>query len=310
MKKLLVASLLVTSALAHANDIQLSRGIKSDLRDKIERDMNILDNFKFSSNTEARTLAIMGVSTLNAQTAGDWLNTRVNYVIEENALSTLKLLLKKTIQVEREGVSFPNAGILPYSLDPQNNASTLFDAKNNEDGVVVMSNIGSGLYMAGKNDGKVYALKVSRGLLKKATKVVVESPRAGIIQIGEGLFMKEITVNNDNPNSIANSINRLGTFFHEAKHSDGNGSSLGFAHSKCPTGHDLAGAYACDENENGPYSIGAAMTKEMLKSCDDTCTPREKEILKVIILDSESRVMHTTRRGSPATDWDSTPEKL
>ncbi|MBC7428983.1 MAG: hypothetical protein H7336_10250 [Bacteriovorax sp.] len=308
MKKVIIASLIVTSTLANANDIQLSRGIKSDLRAKIERDMDALDNLKFKPTAEVGSLKVMGLETLNAQTASKWLNERVNYVIEENALSVLKLLIKKTIQVEREGVSFPNAGVLPYSLDPKNKASTLFNAAG--EGVVVMSNIGSGLYMAGKNENKVYALKVSRGLLKKATKVVIESPRAGIIQIGEGLFMKEITINNENPASIANSINRLGTFFHEAKHSDGNGSSLGFAHSLCPAGHDYAGAYACDESVNGPYTVGAIMMKEMLKSCNDTCTPKEKEILKIVILDSESRIMLTTRRGTPAEDWDSTPESL
>jgi hypothetical protein len=307
MKKLILASLFVTSTLTQANDIQLSRGIKSNLRDKIERDINALDNLKFRPTTDEGTLKLMGISTLNAQTASDWLEKRVNYIIEENALSIYKLLIKRVIQVERDAVTFPNAGVLPYSLDPKNKATNIFAS---EEGVVVMSNIGTGLYMAGKNENKVYALKVSRGLLKKATKVVVESPRAGIIQIGEGLFMKEITVNNTDPDSIANSINRLGTFFHEAKHSDGNGLSLGFAHSPCPKGHDLEGAYACDENLNGPYTVGAAMTKEMLKSCEDTCTEKEKETLKIIILDYQTRILHKTNKGTPAVEWDSTPESL
>ena len=308
MKKILLASLLVTASMAHANDIQLSHGIKSDLRAKLVRDMDILDNLKFKSEPEVGSLKIMGLSTINAQTATKWLNDRVNYVIEENAITPLKLLIKKIIQVEREGVTFPNAGVVPYSIDPKNKAPLLMNAEG--EGFVVMSNIGAALYMAGKKDNRVYAMKVSRGLLKKATKVVIESPRAGIIQIGEGLFKKELSVNTANPSSIANSINRLGTFFHEAKHSDGNGTSLSFAHSPCPAGHDYAGISACDENENGPYTVGAVMMKEMLKSCEDTCTPREKEVLKVIILDSESRIMHTTRKGSPATNWDSTPESL
>lgn len=308
MKKIMMATVLATAALsAHANNITLSKGIKNHLRDKIERDMNVLDNLNFKSNADEGTLKLMEMTALNSTTAADWLEKRVNYVIEENALSVLKLLIKKTIYVERERVTFPNDGVVPYSLDPKNKASSLF---NEEEGVVVMSNIGAGLYMAGKSDNKVYGMKISRGLLKKGIKVAVESPRAGIIQIGEGLFMKEITVNNDNPNSIANSINRLGTFFHEARHSDGNGSSLSFAHSPCPANHDMAGAYACDEGLNGPYTVGATMTKEMLKSCEDTCTPREKEILKIIILDSQNRIMHTTRKGTPAEVWDAKPESL
>jgi hypothetical protein len=306
MKKLILASFLATAAIAQANDITLSRGIKNHLRDKIERDMNVLENLKFKTSPEEGTLKLMGVSELNAQTATNWLSERVNYVIEENALSVLKLLIKKSVYVERQGVDFPNNDVLPYSMDPKNKAS-LF---NEEEGVVVMSNIGAGLYMAGKNESKVYGMKISRGLLKKGIRVSVESPRSGIIQIGEGLFMKEITVNNDKPESVANSINRLATFFHEARHSDGNGSSLAFAHSPCPAGHDMAGTYACDEGLNGPYTIGAVMTKEMLKSCDETCTEREKEILKIIILDSQNRIMKTTRKGTPAVEWDATPESL
>ncbi len=304
MKKLILASLLATGALtAEANDIVLSKSIKSGLRTKIERDLKLLSAFKFKGDTSAETLKLMGVSSLNAATAEDWLGDRVNYVIEENALSPLKLLLKKAIFVEREGVTFPNANILPHALSTGH-------ITEEEEGMVVMSNIGAGLYMAGKAESKVYGLKVSRGLLKSGLKVVVESPRAGIIQIGEGLFAREITVNNDRPDALSNSINRLGTFFHEARHSDGNGKSLGFAHIKCPAGHELEGMYACDENLNGPYTVGAAMTAEMLKSCNESCTEREKEILKVIILDSHSRVIKTTKTGQPSTDWDPTPEGL
>lgn len=309
MKKILIASLLATAAVANASDITLSKGIKNQLRDKIERDMNVLDNFKFNSTADEGTLKLMDMTSLNATTASSWLEKRVKYVIEENALSVLKLLIKKTVYVEREGVNFPNADILPYTLDPKNKAPSLYSAEEGE-GVVVMSNIGAGLYMGGKNENKVYGMKISRGLLKKGIKVAVESPRAGIIQIGEGLFMKEITVNNDNPDSIANSINRLGTFFHEARHSDGNGSSLSFAHSPCPTGHDYAGAYACDEGLNGPYTVGAVMVKEMLKGCADSCSEKEKQILKIIVLDSQNRIMHTTRKGTPAVEWDARPESL
>lgn len=305
MKKIILASLLATSTMVNASDITLSKSIKSELRGKIENDLNVLNNLKFSSDTSNETLKLMGLGTLNSQTASDWLGERVNYVIEENALSLLKLLVKKVIFVERNYVTFPNANVLPYSLDPKNKAM-------NEEGggVTVMSNIGAGLYLGGKQESMLYGMKISRGLLKKPIKVVVESPRAGIIQIGEGLFVSQLTVNNQNQNALANSINRLGTFFHEARHSDGNGESLAFAHSPCPTGHDLAGAYACDENLNGPYTVGAAMTTEMLKSCGDACSERDKEILKLIILDSQNRVMKTTHTGQPAVNWDPTPESL
>lgn len=304
MKKIILASLLATSAVsAHASDILLSKSIKSGLRTKIERDLSLLSAFKFKGDTSEQTLKLMGLNSLNAVSAEDWLEERVNYVIEENALSPLKLLLKKSIFIEREGVLFPNPNSVPHALATGHLAAE-------EEGMVVMSNIGAGLYMAGKAEKKVYGMKISRGLLKPGLKVAVESPRTGIIQIGEGLFAREATINNNNQDALANSINRLGTFFHEARHSDGNASSLGFAHTKCPAGHDMEGAYACDENLNGPYTIGAVMTAEMLKSCNDSCSEREKEILKIIILDSQSRVMKTTKTGAATTNWDATPESL
>lgn len=308
MKKLILASLLATTTLAQANDIVLSEKIKNGLMKKIERDMSILDNLKFQE-ANPRTLEVMGLTALNTNTASKWLNDRVNYVIEENALSIFKLLVKRAIYVEQDSVAYPNGNVLPYSQNPANQfLAKDFVAK--EEGMVVMSNMGAALYMGGKSEKKLYGMKVSRGLLKKQIKVTIDSPRAGVIQVGEGLFDPRLTVNPENEKSMANSLNRLATFFHEARHSDGNGVSLAFAHSKCMAGHDMEGQYACDENLNGPYTVGAVMMTEMIKSCDETCSPRDVEVLKAIALDSASRIIHTTRKGVPATDWDAAPESL
>lgn len=303
MKNLLLASLLATTSLAQANDIVLSEKIKNGLMKKIERDMTVLDNMKYKE-ANPRTLEVMGLPALNTASASKWLNDRVNYVIEENALTVFKLLVKRVIYVEQDGVSYPNANVLPYSQDIGN------QFVNKEEGITVMSNMGAALYMGGKTEKKLYGMKVSRGLLKKQIKVTIDSPRAGVIQVGEGLFDPRLTVNNENPTALANSLNRLATFFHEARHSDGNGVSLAFAHSKCPAGHDMEGLYACDENLNGPYTVGAVMMTEMIKSCDGNCSEREKEVLKAIALDSAGRIMHTTHKGTQATDWDAAPESL
>jgi hypothetical protein len=321
MKKLILAiTIASTTTMAIAGvDITISQKVKSDLRSKLEKDMSILNTFKFKP-AEADTLKLMGVETLDSQSASKWLGDRVNYVIEENALTVFKLLVKRVIYVERDGVNYPNQYVLPFPMDPKNKNTSISPtapvvAKNDDEdddggAHVVMSNIGAALYMGGKQGHQVYGMKISRGLLRKSIKVEIESPRAGIIQIGEGLFMKSLTVNNQNPDALANTINRLATFFHEARHSDGNGSSLSFAHTVCPPGHDFAGEAACDESLNGAYTVGAVMTKEMLKSCDDNCSERDKEVLKLIELDSYNRVLKTTLKGTPATEWDPTPESL
>lgn len=299
MKKLVLASLLAASTLTHASDIIVSKGVKSNLRDKMEKDLTVLENLKFKGDASASDLKILGLNTLTTDSAKNWLEQRVNYVIEEDAFTIVKLLLKKVIQVERDNVTFPNQDKVPYALG-------LDESK----GVTVMSNIGAGLYMGGKQERKVYSMKISRGLLKKSIKAVVESPRVGIIQVGEGLFMKQFSINERNEDALANSLNRLGTFFHEARHSDGNGVSLGFTHSKCPAGHNLEGEFACDDNLNGPYTVGAIMTAEMIKACGDQCSEAEKEGLRMQVLDSYSRVVKVNAKGVPSTNWDATPESL
>jgi hypothetical protein len=304
MKKIVISALLFTTmSISQASDITMSKGIKSKLRAKIEKDLNVLNNFKFKP-VSTNILELMGMSSLDSNSTNKWLEQRVNYIIEENALSFLRLKLKKTISVERENVDFPNASLVPYSI------TSSFGTSDSDEGMVVMSNIGAAIYMGGKRERTIYNIKISRGLLRKSTKVAVESPRVGVIQIGEGLFSRDLTINNQNPDSIANSINRLSTFFHEARHSDGNGLSLGFAHATCPTGHEFAGLRACDENLNGPYMIEATLMEEMLKANEEVLTEREKETLKMVILNSYSRVMKTTNKNEPSTNWDPTPESL
>lgn len=305
MKKIMAATLLLAATTVTASDITLSRTIKSDLRKKIERDIGVIENFKFGATATAETLKVMGLTTLNAETATSWLNKRVSYVISENALSTYSLLVKRIIFVDQQNVDYPNANIIPYAIDKSVNLISASD-----EGFTVMSNIGTALYYGGKSERQIYGMKISRGLLKKAEKVAVTSPRTGIIQIGEGLFAPELTVNPKDESALSNSIFRLGTFFHEARHSDGNGKSLGFFHSLCPAGHDYAGQPACDENLNGPYTVGTLMMAEMAKACDEGCSEKDKQTLKLMVIDSANRVQAENRRGVKSTVWDDRPESL
>ena len=313
MKKFICASLILasTSTFAVTSDIVLSKAIPSGLRNKIEQDLSVLDNFKFSSSISARTLEIMGLTTLNSQTASEWLNERVNYVVSEKALSLFNLLINRNVSIERTNVDFPNQNVIPYSSDFTSEILTgESNTKATEAAITVMSNIGSALYMGGKKQRQIFDMKISRGFLRSSEKVSVISPRAGIIQIGEGLFAPELTINKESPDAMVNSIFRLATFFHEARHSDGNGKSLSFAHAICPKGHAYENEAACDESLNGSYTVGAQMLTELAKGCGDNCSVGEKEILKVLILDDASRILKITHKGEAATDWDAAPESL
>ncbi len=311
-----IAGLLILSNIAFANtDIILSKKIKPELKELINHDLNVLDSFPFQSEVSDKSLSILGLTQLNSRTASDWLNQRVNYVIEEKAFSLFNLLVKRVIYKADSNIQFPNADELPYALEDK--AGSIFNQNldhqgaNEEKGMVVMSNIGAALYLGGKKEESVYGIKISRGLLKKAHKVELRSPRAGVIQIGEGLFANELAINPTNKKAFSNSIFRLATFFHEARHSDGNGRSLGFLHATCPLDHDYAGAPACDENLNGPYTVGKIMVEEMSKACEDSkCSLQEKEILKLLVLDNASRVLKKDRFNRPLRHWDDAPESL
>jgi hypothetical protein len=171
-----------------------------------------------------------------------------------------------------------------------------------------MSNLGAGLYLMAKQRQILLAMRRSDGKI-----IPVTSPRVGLVQIGEGLFFKKFQVNPEVPGAPANSVSRLSTIFHEARHSDGHGESLSFGHAYCPSGHAYEGYPACDRNLNGPYTIGAQMLKTLTQGCGD-CSIKEKTILKAIEADSRSRVLKAYRdsKGNlkAATLWSDRPERI
>lgn len=268
----------------------MSHSLNKQLRKQITKDLTALNLLSLQNDA--------------SPALEEWLFERVKYIVDEKAFSLFRLpLLNKTVTIEREDVDYPH--IVPQNIPFGNDtAGEISNEENSQDesAVTVMTNLGAALYLQGKKERVLYRMKIPTSFLKSVT-VSLTSPRAGIIQVGAGLFDRRFTINNQNPDSIANSINRLGVFFHEARHSDGQGASLAFTHVRCPRGHDLEGMYACDLNSNGPYSIGAKIVKDLIKACGDECTQREKEILLLTALDSQNRVVGQQQ-------WIETPEFL
>lgn len=118
------------------------------------------------------------------------------------------------------------------------------------------------------------------------------SPRSGLIRVGTAFFSPERSPSLD-PDSTANSVSRLAAIFHEGRHSDGNGESLGFPHIACPDGHPLAERKACDGSQNGAYAVDAEVTRLFLAQCI-RCTTSEKDVLRAQIADAYSRVIQVS----------------
>lgn len=286
-----------------AQEFTYSENISNTQMKAIDRDLSVLKNLKFKEPS-ARTLEIMKMEKLDSGSATKWLNDRVSYIIAEKDASLSRILSGLAIYTEKDFQLYPNA-----STNPLNDLNELMGTTEKSNAVTIMANIGAGVYMLGKQQQRLYGLKISRGFLKKQRRVPVTSPRVGIIQIGEGLFMRQFAINRNDDNAVSNSLSRLSTFFHEARHSDGNGTSLGFAHAICPDNHPMAGSAACDTNLNGPYTVGALMTAELAKSCD-SCSVSEVEELKIRALDEMSRVLPVDKNGNKSKVLDDSPEAV
>jgi hypothetical protein len=207
-------------------------------------------------------LKMTGLETGDGPSMHNWLLNRVQYVVGQDYKLESNLVF-------RTDYTFPQVG--PISRPEFFNS------------MVVMSNIGAALYLVGKQQKTLLGLKFD------GQEVFAKSPRVGILQVGEGLFYKNKTA------SPAHSISRLGTLFHEARHSDGKGQGVAFKHVVCPPGHNLAGSLACDKAPNGPYTVGAMSQRYMLKNCKK-CTAKEKARIRASIVDSFGRVNVEIRR--------------
>jgi hypothetical protein len=238
-----------------------------------------------------------------------WLSARVRYVVAENfkpsLLNIRPYIFKKFAfpKTEMPDLEFPpdaqDIPLIDPNQLPEGTPETAEEPQ--KQGKVVMANLGSALYLGGKMADMLLGVKL-RGI----GRVPVTSPRAGIIQIGEGLFDDGLFGEEIAKDSPIRRTFRMSTFFHEARHSDGNGKSLGFMHALCPRGHDYENTNACDRSVNGPYTVGALMDEHIAKACTD-CSEVERETIRLFGLESRSRII-PSKDGSAPGFWNAAPE--
>lgn len=289
------------------DSLVFSSAVPKKHKQQILNDLEVLKNLDFSNNEkDLQTLKMMGLETLDAESLEEWLSERMKFIVTDKAFKFFKISLNKKIKTEREDVDYPNPQ-LPSVLKSQ---SEFENTEEDGESYTVMTNIGAAIYLDGKKERRIYRMNLSTGLFRSET-ITIDSPRVGIIQIGEGLFDRRFNINNSNPSAVSNGLHRLGVFFHEARHSDGHGESLAFVHTICPKGHDYEGLAACDSTPNGAYGVSAGVVKELLNTCnDELCTEREREILRLTILDSENRILNKSYKHLPSQNFNPNPESL
>ncbi len=240
-------------------------------------DISRLNGSKFpDSPQQTETARLMGLAHFNGTELLNWAHDRVQQVVGESFPSE-----SHAATATKADWVYPNGNLLPF-IEPSSRTAN--------SGQIAMSNIGAGIYLRGKRESTLYSVELSF-----LHHLRITSPRAGILQIGDGLFAARYSPNIERDDAISNSVHRLATLFHEARHSDGNGQSLSFFHAVCSAG-PYQGIAACDRNLNGPYTIQARTTQAMAELCksESHCTDAELESLRLEYLDAYSRVISTT----------------
>jgi hypothetical protein len=278
---------------SYAREIQISSQVPVQQVELLQYDLN--QHFSFvQSNAPLEKLIGEPVTSAGLE---KWLSDRMGYILEDSpAVNDNLSILNTNYQYENPDVT-PDIGDTfnlltleqPVARQPAAQAEDRPELAESG-GTVVASNVGTAIYVAGKQR------KILVGyMFKSATNasiLPITTPRMGLMMIGEGLFT--IRINEKNPKSHADTVLRTSTLLHEARHSDGNGKSLGFAHALCPEGHPYFGqGYACDRNSNGPYNIEAEYLRQAHDDCvkNQSCTPEEAEGLALFADDAKSRII-------------------
>ena len=287
---------------------QMDPLIPGDQKKVMLDDYSYLDQLQIlDEGQDIQTRVLLETSKISSSQLKQWLAGRMKVVISE------KTDIEKSVRIVSRAAFYQNGGLMPDIDAPVPTPTPKPTPANSSSSpvrkpMVVMSNMGTGIYMYGKQNAKLLGLQTSDGKV-----LAIRTPRDGLVQIGEGLFHERLRVSPERVDLPANRLARLSTYFHEARHSDGNGKSLGFAHAMCPVGHAYQGYYACEKNLNGPYTVGAMVLKKLTEACAD-CSAKEKTTLQMIQADSLSRVLKTYRNKNGVTEnakvWNPAPEKV
>jgi hypothetical protein len=242
--------------------VTFDASVPEDQAQMIREDLDRFQRLSFSSQEDAE---LFGLSTLNNQTMSAWLSERVKVIV---------------------GESYDYASLAKgesYDYSPRVFARSSPQEAEFSKMTTIMSNTGAYVYLKGKEADALFTLPIN------GVSIPIRTPRVGIIRIGPGLFTVN-RIKSSDLNSLANVLVRMGTLFHEARHSDGNGKTAGFPHASCTINNQVSSA--CEMNLNGPYMLEAKFLKLAQSICkSNSCTVEELEGLKYFQADSASRLI-------------------
>lgn len=269
------------SLYADGVSFHISRAVDSNLRSFLHHDFKTLERFNVSKdNPYAEKLAeLLDVPRIDRRFLNNWASERINYIIDLREEKKLGIYLSEN------------------SFNPErpidNGAFFLYDREDIFEEGRGMSNLGTSLYHRGVAANLIPVLPFERRpfllFFSRKQDILISSPAVGVIQLGNALFDPRFALRPFDPKSEANTLARLSSFFHEARHSDRESDPPGFLHSRCPWGHDFEGQFNCDDREDGAYGIQALILGIFKKDCK-SCSVGDLERLEVRRLDRLNRI--------------------
>jgi len=268
--------------------VQLHKTMPEADRALLRGDLEFLEQNQFLT-LDAQLTENLGLSAqpFSGKAMLDWLSERFKIVVGADFAVDSNLSAESL-----NGVTPQTLGrVAPWSVMD-------LDPSGKEEGATMMVNYGAQLYLWGrKYSALVYADLGGR-------KLKIYSPRVGLI-LSDSLFSSGFYHEEGYAKELRGfRMGRIACYFHEARHSDGNGENIGFRHAECPAGHSYAGKNQCDTATNGPFGIEASMLRTFIKNCDE-CSAVERQRLRLLESDARDRLL-----GGNLKKKDPRPEAL
>lgn len=265
--------------------LTVNSAMSPEMQSTLINDLHAIQTLSEVSDNESEITSMMSLDNSNGPSLLQWIEDRVSYV--SGPVSNNEM---------QDGARFFSIISNRINLEPLSAVKVS----------TIAANLGSALYISAKKSG----VRAQYDFSKSKT-IDIRSPRVGLIILFEPYFdYKTFGINTSKEDAFSNSMARMSTLVHEARHSDGNNDSLGFPHVVCPGSKpEYKGSMACDKAENGAYAIEAALHKKFIAEClVRDCTLTEIAILKAYRADYLYRLLDGA--GYTAVSWDPNPEAL
>ncbi len=245
--------------------VSVHRSVPENERTLLSGDLEALTERNFPSLSPRLTEILdLAQPSITGSELLDWLSARFKIVVGQEYSANTRLSVS--------------------SLDGAQPRVAHLQSRDGEKPKTMMRNYGAELYRWSRDNSVLLSVDLD------AKKIPIYSPRVGLI-LAESIFSaNDYRINGIAPESLGLRLARIACYFHEARHSDGNGENVGFMHVKCPPGHDYEGVLQCDTASNGPFALEASLLAAFYDNCD-TCTTMEKQRIIILLRDARNRLL-------------------